>query len=61
MKSFMGPDTASVELFFDIFTSGIETFVILWDKHLHPCVLEVSCLGLESRVTYLCLSVILKS
>ena len=28
---------ASVELFFNIFTSGIETFVISWDQLLYPC------------------------
>ena len=31
MERFIGTDTARVEIFFNIFTSGIETFVIPWD------------------------------
>ena len=30
-ETFIGTDTASVELFYNIFTSGIETFIIPWD------------------------------
>ena len=44
---FIGRDTASVELFFNILTSGIETFVIPWEQLLYPCVVEVCRLGLE--------------
>ena len=40
-KIFIGTDTASVELFFNIFTSGIETFVTQWDQHLYLYVVEV--------------------
>ena len=36
-----GTDTASVELLFNIFFSGIESFVIPWDQRLYPCVVEV--------------------
>ena len=36
MEIFIGIDTASVVLFFNIFTYGIETFVILWDQSLYP-------------------------
>ena len=36
MESFIGTDTASVELFFNIFTSRIETFVIPWNQLLYP-------------------------
>ena len=32
---------------FNIFTFGIETFVIPWDQFLYPCVVEVCRLGLE--------------
>ena len=62
METFIGTDTVSVELFFSIFTSGIETFVIPWDQLLYPCVVEVYCLGLEPLCdTHLRLSVILKA
>ena len=47
MERFVGTDTTSVELFFNIFFSGIETFVIPWDQLLYPCVVEVCRLGLE--------------
>ena len=36
MKRFIGRYTASIELFFNIVTSGIETFVIPWDQLLYP-------------------------
>ena len=52
-------DTASVELLFNIYTSGIETFVISWDKLLYPCVVVICRLGLEPLCDTL-LSVILK-
>ena len=35
------------ELFSNIFTYRIETFVIPWDQLLYPCVVEVCRLGLE--------------
>jgi hypothetical protein len=41
---FIATDTASVQLFFNIFATGIETFVILWDQLLNTCVVEV-CLA----------------
>ena len=47
MDKFIETHTASVELFFNIFTSGIEIFVITWDQLLYPCVVEVCRLGLE--------------
>ena len=62
LERFIVTDTASVELFFNIFTSGIETFVILWDQLLYPCVVEVCRLGLEPLCdSHLRLSVILKT
>ena len=62
MERFIGTDTASVELFFNIFTSRTEIFVIPWDQGLYPCVVEVCSLGLEPLCdTYLRLSVILKT
>ena len=36
LERFIGTDTASVELFFNIFTSGIDTFVIPWNRLLYP-------------------------
>ena len=47
MERFIGTDTASVELFFNIITSGIETFAILCHQLSCLCVVEVCCLGLE--------------
>ena len=62
MERFIKTDTASVELFFNIFTSEIETLFIPWDQLLCPCVLEICRLGLEPlRDTHLRLSVILKT
>ena len=62
MERFIGTDTASVELFFNIFTSGIETFVIPWDQRLYPYVVKVCRLGLEPLCdTHLRLSAILKT
>ena len=61
MERLIGTDTASVELFFNIFTFGIETFVIPWDKLFYPCDVEVCHLGLEPLCdTHLCPSVILE-
>jgi hypothetical protein len=34
MEIFIATDTAIVQLFFNIFTTGIETFVIPWDQIL---------------------------
>ena len=56
MGRFIGRVTANVELFSNIFTSGIETFVIPWDQHLYPCVVEVCRLRLESLCDILCQS-----
>jgi hypothetical protein len=47
MEIFIATDTASVQLFFDIFATGIETFVIPWDQLLNTYVVEVCHLGLE--------------
>jgi hypothetical protein len=47
MEIFIATDTASVQLFFNIFATRIETFVILWDQLLNTCVVEVCRLGLE--------------
>jgi hypothetical protein len=44
MEIFIPTDTASVQLFFNIFATGIETFVIPWDQLLNTCVAEV-CLA----------------
>ena len=48
IERFIGTDTASVVLFFNLFTSGIETFVIPWDQLLYSCVVEVCRLKLPS-------------
>ena len=62
MKILIGSGTASTEVFFNIFTSGIETFVIPWDQRLYPCIVEVCHLGLEPLCdTHLHHSVILKT
>jgi hypothetical protein len=47
MEIFIATDTASVQLFFNVFATGIETFVIPWDQRLNTCVAEVCRLGLE--------------
>jgi hypothetical protein len=47
MEIFIATDTASVQLFFDIFATEIETFVIPWDQLLNTWVVEVCRLGLE--------------
>ena len=47
MERFIGTDTASVDVIFNIFTSGIEIYVISWDLLLYHCVEEVCRLGLE--------------
>ena len=61
MERFIGTDKASIELFFKIFTSGTEKFVISYDQLLHPCVVEICCLGMEPLCDiHLYLSVVLK-
>jgi hypothetical protein len=61
MELFIAADTESVQLFFNIFAIGIETFVIPWDQLLNTCVVEVCRLGLEPLCdNHLRLSVILK-
>jgi hypothetical protein len=35
MEIFIATDTASVQLFVNIFATGTETFVILWDQLLY--------------------------
>jgi hypothetical protein len=62
METFIATDTASVQLFFNIFAIGIETFVIPWEQLLNTCVAEVCRLGLEPLCdNHLRLSVILKT
>jgi hypothetical protein len=62
MEIFIATDTESVKLFFNIFATGIETFVIPWDQHLNICVVEVCRLGLEPLCdNHLHLFVILKT
>ena len=62
MERFIGTDTASVELYFNIFTFGIETYVIPGNQRLYHCVVEVCRLGLEPLCdTHLRLCVILKT
>ena len=62
MERLIGKHTASVELFFNIFTSEIETIVLPCDQLLYPVTLEVCRLGLEPLCdTHLRLSVILKT
>ena len=61
MERFIGTDTVHVELFFNIFTSGIETFFIPWNQ-LCIFVIEICRLGLEPLCdTHLRLSVIVKT
>ena len=47
MEIIIRTDRASVELFFNIFTTGNERVVIPWDQLLYPCVIDVCRLGLE--------------
>ena len=62
MGRFIGRDTASVELFSNMFTSEIETFVLPWDQLLYLFVLEVCILGLIPLCdSHLRLSAILKT
>ena len=64
MEIFIGTDTESIELFFNIFTSGIETFVKPWYKLLLLYVVEVCRMGLEPfcpRTTCTSLSALTKS
>jgi hypothetical protein len=62
MEIFIATGTASVQLFFNIFAPGIETFVIPWDKLLNTCVVEVCRLEFEPLCdNHLRLSVILKT
>jgi hypothetical protein len=35
MEIFIATDTASVQLFFNVFATGTETFVIPWDQLLY--------------------------
>ena len=51
MEILIGTDTASVVLFFNIFTYGTETIVLPWDQLLYPCVVEVCRLGLEPSLS----------
>jgi hypothetical protein len=62
MEIFIATDTASVQLFFNIFATGTETFVIPWDQLLNTCVVEVCRLELEPLCdNHLYRSVILKT
>jgi hypothetical protein len=62
MEIFIATDTASVQLFFNIFATETETFVIPWDQLLNTCVVEVCHLGFEPLCdNHLRLSVILKT
>ena len=57
MERFIGTFTRSVQLFFNIFTYGIEVFVIPWDQLSYPCVVNVCRLGLVQLYdTHLCRS-----
>ena len=60
MEIFIGTDIASVELLFNIFTSGIETFVILSDQLLYPVSYTSAAWDWNHCDTHLRLSVILK-
>jgi hypothetical protein len=62
MGIFIATDTASGQLVFNIFATGIETFVIPWDQILYTCVVEVCRLEFEPLCeNHLRLSVILKT
>ena len=47
MERFIEADKANVELFFNIFTFGIESFIIPWDQLSYPRVLEVFHMEME--------------
>ena len=61
METFIGTDRASVELLFNIFTSGIETFVIPWNKFLYPVSCNSAAWDWNHCDTHLRLSVIVKT
>ena len=61
MKTFIGTDTASLKLFFNIVTFGIETFVIPWDHLLYPVSQKSAAWDWKYYNTHLLLSVILKT
>ena len=62
MERFIETARATVQLFFNIFASGIKTFIIPLDQLLYSRVLEVCRLGLEPLCdTHLRLSVILQT
>ena len=56
MEKFIGADTASIELFYNIFASGIETFVIPWEGGTNFHILCRNTLppGIGTTVTPLC-------
>ena len=53
MERFIGTDTASVELFFNILSYGIEAFAIPWDQLLYPCVVESASRNANHCVTFI--------
>jgi hypothetical protein len=62
MEIFIATDTASVQIFFNLFATGIETFVIPWDQLLNTCFAEICRPGFEPLCdNHLRLSVILKT
>jgi hypothetical protein len=62
MEIFIATDTASVQLFFNIFATGTLTFVMPWDQLLNTCLVEVCRMGLEPLCdNHLRCSVILKT
>ena len=48
METFIGTDTASIELLFSILTSGTETSVVPWDQLLYACIVDVCRLRMSS-------------
>ena len=61
MERFIAANTASVELFFNIFTSGIEVFVIPCEQLLYPMSQKSATWDWDHCDTHLRLSVILKT
>ena len=60
METFIGTDTESFVLYFNIFTTGIETFVIPWYQLLYPVSQKSAAWDWNDCDTHLRLSAILK-
>ena len=61
MEIFIRIHTECVELFFNIFTSGIETFVTPWDQLLYPVSYKFSVWDCNHSDIHFRCSIILKT